>query len=74
MNEERRKAPAVDVDLIEGDGTKSHGLGGKKNEINVILGKNQETGEKNLLGLAVNEDWKKTASQFKGRAKCGGVR
>ena len=69
MNEERRKAPVKDQDLIEGDGTKSHGLDGKKNEINVILGKNQKTGEKDLLGLGVNEDWKRTAEQFKGKAK-----
>jgi transposase-like protein len=69
MNEERRRAPAQDQDLIEGDGTKSHGLGGKKNEIGVILGKNQETGEKNLLGFSVNGDWKEIAAQFRGRAK-----
>ena len=69
MNEERRRAPAKDQELIEGDGTKSHGLSGKKNEINVILGKNQETGEKTLLGLDVNKDWKETASQFKGKAE-----
>ena len=69
MIQERKKTFAANMDLIEGDGTKSHGLGGKKNEINVILGKNQVTGEKNLLALAVNEDWEKTALQFKGRAK-----
>ncbi len=69
MNKQRRESPAVNQDLIEGDGTKSHGLGGKKNEVNVILGKNNETGEKALLGLGVNEDWKKTAGQFKGKAK-----
>lgn len=69
MNEERRKALSVDVDLIEGDGTKCHGLDGKKNEIGVILGKNQDTGEKHLLGLSVNEDWKSTVEQFKGKAK-----
>lgn len=51
------------------DGTKSHGLGGVKNEVNVILGMNQETCEKSLLGLGVNEDWKSTAAQFKGKAK-----
>jgi transposase-like protein len=68
MNEGRRKTPAKDQNLIEGDGTKCHGLGGKKNEINVILGKNQETGEKSLLALGVNEDWRETASQFKGKA------
>jgi len=61
MDRERRKAPAVDVDLIEGDGTKCHGLGKKKNEIGVILGKNQESGEKSLLGFDVNKDWKETA-------------
>jgi len=69
MNEERRRAPLVELDLIEGDGTKSHGLSGKKNEIGVILGKNQESGEKNLLGLSVNKDWKETAAQFRGRAR-----
>jgi len=69
MNEERRKTPVRDQDLIEGDGTKSHGLCGKKNEINVILGKDQKSGEKTLLGLGVNEDWKETASQFKGKAE-----
>lgn len=69
MNEERRKIPAKDQDLIEGDGTKCHGLGKKKNEINVFLGKDLETGEKMLLGLGVNEDHKETASQFKGEAK-----
>jgi hypothetical protein len=68
MNEERRKTPVRDQDLIEGDGTKSHGLCGKKNEVNVILGKDQASGEKTLLGLGVNEDWKETASQFKGKA------
>lgn len=51
MNEERRMKPAKDQDLIEGDGTKCHGLGGKKNEVNVLLGKDVETGEKTLLGL-----------------------
>ncbi|MGE5556211.1 MAG: ISH6 family transposase [Methanocella sp.] len=69
MNSERRKSPMKSQDLIEGDGTKCHSLGGKKNEINVILGKDQATGEKSLLGLSVNEDWKTTLSQFKGRAK-----
>jgi transposase-like protein len=69
MNVERRKSPVRSQDLIEGDGTKAHGLGGKKNEINVILGKNQANGEKSLLGLSVNEDWKSTSRQFKGWAK-----
>jgi hypothetical protein len=36
------------------EGTKAHGIDGKKNEINVIIEKNSETGEKNLLGLTVN--------------------
>jgi len=40
MNQERRRLPSNSLDLIEGDGTKCHGLGKKKNEINVILGKN----------------------------------
>jgi len=69
MNEERRKALVKDQDLIEGDGTKSHGLDGKKNEVNVLLGKDQKTGEKSLLGLGVNEDWRRTAEQLEGKAK-----
>ena len=68
MNKQRRGAPVKDQDLIEGDGTKCHGLGGKKNEINVIVGKDQESGEKSLLGLDINKDWKETASQFRGKA------
>lgn len=68
MNDQRRKVPAKDQDLIEGDGTKCHGLGGNKNEVNVLLGKDMETGEKSLLGLGVNEDLKETFSQFKGKA------
>jgi len=56
-------------DLIEKDSAKSHGLNGKNNEINVILGNNQKTGEKSLLGLGVNEDWSKTVLQFRGKAK-----
>jgi hypothetical protein len=47
MNQERRRALAVDQDLIEGDGTKCHGLIGKKNKVNVILGKNMENSERN---------------------------
>ena len=69
MNVERRRETAKDQELIEGDGTKCHGFGGKKNEINVILGKDHESGEKTLLALSVNEDWKETASQFKGEAE-----
>lgn len=69
MNNERRKSSDSNHDLILGDGTKCHGLSGKKNEINVILGKNQKSGEKCLLALAINEDWKSTMQQFKGRAK-----
>jgi hypothetical protein len=68
MDQERRRSSVGNVDLIEGDGTKAHGLGGKKNEVNVILGKNQKTGEKSLLGLGVNEAWKETAAQFRGKA------
>jgi transposase-like protein len=57
------------VDLLIGDGTKVHGYDGKKNEVNVILGKNEVTGEKELLGFGVNESWRETALQFKGKAK-----
>ncbi|MCL2258069.1 MAG: hypothetical protein FWC14_07785 [Candidatus Bathyarchaeota archaeon] len=52
-----------------GDGTKTRGCGGKKNEVHVLLGKNQETGEKELLGLGVNESWRETVSQFSGKAE-----
>ncbi|MFX1534821.1 MAG: hypothetical protein ACFFDI_11410 [Promethearchaeota archaeon] len=68
MNEQRRKVSNGDQDLVEGDGTKSHDLHGKKNEINVILGKDLKTGEKRLLALGVNANWKKTSEQFVGKA------
>jgi hypothetical protein len=71
INQTRRKSSATEkdvADLIMGNGTKAHGYEGKKNEINVLLGKNQATGKKELLGFSVNESWKQTASQFKGRA------
>jgi len=58
-----------EFDLLTGDGTKVHGRGGKKNEVNVILGKDHETGEKELLGLDVNKSWAQTASQFEGKAE-----
>jgi len=56
------------MDLMYADGTKAHGSGRKKNEINVIVGKDVETGEKHLLGLTVNRKWKETTGQFKGKA------
>jgi len=52
MKQTRREmATEKDVDLLTADNTKTHGYGGKKNDVNVILGKNNETGEKMLLGL-----------------------
>ena len=39
------------VDLMLGDGTKVHGYGGAKNEVRVLLGKNEVTDEKELLGF-----------------------
>jgi hypothetical protein len=71
MNQTRRKSSVAetDVDLIMGDGTKAHGYGGKKNKIQVLLRKDEKTGEKELLGLSVNETWKDIGEQFKGHAK-----
>ena len=66
---ERREAAARRVDLLYADGTKAHGIDGRKNEINVIVGKDRKTGEKSLLGLAVNRSWRETAEQVKGRAE-----
>lgn len=63
MDRERRKAAAEKVDLLYADGTKAHGNGGKKNDINVVLGKDLETGEKHLLALDVNKSWVETAGQ-----------
>ena len=57
------------VDLMLGDGAKVHGYGGVKNDVSVLLGKNEVTGEKELLGFGVNELWRGVASQFEGRAK-----
>jgi len=69
IGKERRQAGIQGVDLLYADGTKAHGYNGEKNEINVIVGKNSETGEKNLLGLTVNKKWTETAEQFNGKAK-----
>ena len=68
MDKERRKAAKEKVDLMYADGTKAHGIG-KKNEINVVLGKDLETGEKSLLGLTVNRSWAETAEQVTATAK-----
>jgi len=51
VDKERRKEGGRKVDLMYADGTKAHGLDGKKNEINIIVGKDVETGEKHLLRL-----------------------
>ena len=68
IEKERREEGNGKVDLLYADGTKAHGIEGKKNEINVIVGKDFETGEKHLLGLTVNKKWKETAEQFNGKA------
>ena len=68
IDKERRETANQKVDLMYADGTKAHGIDGKKNEINVILGKNAKTDEKTLLGLTVNRKWKETAEQFNGKA------
>lgn len=68
IDKERRQAGEQEVDLLYADGTKAHGHNGKKNEVNVIVGKNIETGRKNLLGLTVNRKWQETAEQFNGKA------
>jgi transposase-like protein len=57
------------VDLMLGDGTKVHGCGGVKNDVCVLLGKNEVTGEKEFLGFGVNTSWREVALQFEGRAK-----
>ena len=62
MDRERRKAAAQKLDLMYADGTKAHGIG-KKNEINVVVGEDLETGGKSLLGLTVNRKWAETAGQ-----------
>jgi len=69
IDKERRRSEERKIKLLYADGTKAHGLKGKKNEIKVILGKDGETGEKNLLGLTVNRRWRETAEQFKGEAE-----
>lgn len=69
IDRERRQTEKQMIDLLYADGTKAHGLDGKKNEINVIIEKDGETGEKNLLGLTVNRKWAETAEQFNGKAE-----
>lgn len=68
MDRERRKAAAQKLDLVYADGTKAHGIG-KKNEINVVIGKDLETGGKSLLGLTVNRKWAETAEQVTATAE-----
>ena len=69
VENERVKTVKEKVDLMYGDGTKAHSHNGKKNEINVVLGKDaEETDEKRLLALSVNKDWKETAKRVKGKA------
>lgn len=68
IDRERRATGNEEVDLLYADGTKANGLNGKKNEINVIVGKTTETGEKHLLGLTVNKQWTETAEQVNGKA------
>ncbi len=62
MNKERRNRLPDKVGVMLGDGTKTHGIG-KKNEVNVVLGRDPETGCKHLLALEVNRKWPETASQ-----------
>jgi len=62
MDRERRKAAKEKVDLMYADGTKAYGVG-EKNEVNVVLGKNLETGEKSLLGFTANRSWVEPAGQ-----------
>lgn len=69
IDRERRETRGGKVDLLYADGTKAHGIDGKRNEINVIVGKDTETGEKHLLGLTVNKKWTETAEQFNGKAE-----
>ena len=47
---------------VEADGTKVHGLKGK-NDVNVVVGVSNQTGEKVLLGLGVNRDWGEIKTQ-----------
>ncbi|MFH1179737.1 MAG: transposase, partial [Candidatus Bathyarchaeota archaeon] len=63
MNAERRKHTPDRVGVMLGDGTKTHGLGGGKNMVNVVMGRDPETGCKHLLALEVNRNWPETASQ-----------
>nr|MDO8080406.1 transposase [Candidatus Freyarchaeota archaeon] len=69
VDQERRKTEKPKTDLLYADGTKAHGLNQKKNEINVIIGKDAKTGEKSLLGLTVNREWRETAKQVKTQAE-----
>lgn len=69
IDTERRETGNEKVDLLYADGTKAHSQNGKKNEINVILGKDTETGQKHLLGLKVNRKWTETAEQVKTKAE-----
>lgn len=66
---ERREAEARRVDLLYADRTKAHGVG-RKNEVNVVVGKDLKTGEKSLRGLAVNRSWRRWRNGSKAGRRC----
>jgi len=68
MDRKRRKTATRKVNLMYGDSTKAHGIHGKKNTVNVVLGKDLETAEKHLLALDVNRGWVETAWQVRAEA------
>jgi len=53
------------VECITADGTKTHGLNGKKNEVNVVIGFDPRTNKKKLLKAHVNKNWGKTGREVK---------
>ncbi|MFQ6052430.1 MAG: transposase [Candidatus Hydrothermarchaeota archaeon] len=60
-----REATKGDIfNLVMADGTKVHGIKGKKNEVNVILGL-EDNGNKRLLGATVNRSWYSSARDIK---------
>jgi len=50
--------------VIMSDGTKVHGTGSKKNEVNVVIGYDPKDGSKRLLTASVNESWEEVGERL----------
>jgi len=59
IDKERRETGNGKIDMLYADETKAHGIDGKKNKINVIVGKKTETDMKNIFGTHSEQEMEK---------------